>query len=373
MKVLFVVTNLIAGGAETMMTEVALRGKRDGHEVTVISLTGDAPLGARLREADIPVHALGLSFRYPDPRAVFRIAGLMRSFRPDLVQTWMYHSDLLGGLATLLAGRPPLVWAIHHTAADPETLAPRTRWVLRLNAWLSNWLPNQIICCAESARTTHIAAGYRADKMIVIPNGVDVNRFQPQPTARSDVRRELSLAPETFLVGLCARFHPTKDHGTFIKAASLFHRDNPDAHFILTGTEVNENNPALTKLLDEAGIRAHCHLLGQRADLPRLLPALDVLVSSSRSEALSLIIVEAMACSVPCVVTDVGDSALIVGESGRVVPAGDPPAMAAALQTLRASRLNELGMQARQRVESLYNLDLVTARYWKTYEEISGQ
>jgi glycosyltransferase involved in cell wall biosynthesis len=170
---------------------------------------------------------------------------------------------------------------------------------------------------------------------------------------------------------LCARFHPTKDHGTFIKAAALLHMELPEAHFLLCGTDVDESNNALTKSLDEAGIHSYCHLLGQRSDLPRLLPALDVLVSSSRSEAFPLIIVEAMACGVPCVVTDVGDSALIVGETGRVVPAGNPPAIAAAIQTLRVSRRNELGMRARQRVESLYNLDLVTVRYWKTYEEIA--
>jgi glycosyltransferase involved in cell wall biosynthesis len=373
MKVLFVVTNLIAGGAETMLTEVALRGARDSHEVVVVSLTGDTPLGARLREADIPVHALGLSFRFPNPFAVLRVARIIQSFQPDLVQTWMYHSDLLGGLATLFSGRPPLAWAIHHTAADPETLAPRTRWVLKLNALLSRWLPDKIICCAESARTTHIAAGCRADKMTVIVNGVDVSRFQPNPAAREDVRREFGLAPDTFLVGLCARFHPTKDHRTFVEAASIFHKDNPDAHFLLTGADVTDDNPALTKLLDDAGIRAHSHLLGLRDDLPRLLPALDVLVSSSRSEAFPLILVEAMACGVPCVATDVGDSALIVGETGRVVQAGNPREMAAALQWSRGTRLGELGTRARQRVESLYNLDLVTARYWKTYEEMLGR
>jgi len=384
-KALFIVTGLASGGAESMMTEVILRGKREGHESMVISLTGDHPLGARLREAGIAVHALNLSLRFPNPFVVFRIARLMRDFQPDLTQTWMYHADLLGSLASVLPGaRPsvriaggvhpkaPLLWAIHHSAADPETFAPRTRLVLRLNAILSRWLPDRIICCAESARETHVTAGYRADKMIVIFNGVDTARFQPNPAAREDVRRELRLDPKVFLVGLFARFHPTKDHATFIQAASIFHRDNPDAHFLLTGSGVTDGNPALTKALDEAGIRSQCHLLGQRSDIPRLLPALDALVSSSRSEAFPLIIVEAMASGVPCVVTDVGDSALIVGETGEVVRPGNPPEMAAALQTLRASRLDELGKLARKRVESLYNLDLAAARYWNTYGELSS-
>jgi glycosyltransferase involved in cell wall biosynthesis len=209
--------------------------------------------------------------------------------------------------------------------------------------------------------------------MTVIANGVDVTRFQPNPAARDEVRRELGLAPDTFLIGLGARFHPAKDFGTFAKAAALVLRDTPDVHFLLCGTDVTDANPALTSLLDEAGVRTNCHLLGERSDMPRLLPALDLLVSSSRSEALSLIIAEAMACEVPCVVTDVGDSALIVGETGLVVSAGDPPEMAAAIQSSRARRLDELGKLARKRVESLYNLDLVTARYWKTYAEMLGQ
>ena len=369
MKVLHIITDLLLGGAESVLVEVASRGQRDGHANLVVSLTDDQPLGERLRETGIRVMALNLRPNRPDPRAIIRLARMIRAETPDLIQTWMYHGDLLGSVASLFAGRPPIVWGIHHTAADPATLNPRTRQILKLNARLSRSIPTRIICCAESAKTSHAEAGYRADRMTVIPNGVDVTRFQPDPAARAELRAELGLTDNDFLIGLCARFHPTKDHATFIKAA----RDIPDARFLLCGRDVTESNSLLMKMIDEAGIRSRCHLLGPRNDMPRVYSALDLLVSSSRSEAFPLTIAEAMACGRPCVVTDVGDSAVIIGETGRVVPAGDPPGMAEAVASLRSlseGSFHQLGALARERAEKLYNLEFSTQRYWKTYQEI---
>ena len=314
MKILHIITDLLLGGAESVLVEVASRGQRDGHTNVVVSLTDEQPLGERLRTAGIPVMALNMRPNRPDPRAILRLAKIIRAEKPDLIQTWMYHADLLGSVASLFAGRPPIVWGIHHTAADTATLNPRTYQILKLNARLSHSIPTRIICCAESAKTSHIDVGYRADRMTVIPNGVDVTRFKSNPTARAELRAELGLADKDFLIGLCARFHMTKDHGTFIKAAGMI----PNAQFLLCGHDVTESNSALMKMIDEAGIRSRCHLLGPRNDMPRVYSALDMLVSSSRSEAFPLTIAEAMACGLPCVVTDVGDSAQIVGETGRV-------------------------------------------------------
>lgn len=369
MKVLHIITDLLLGGAESVLVEVALRGQRDGHTNLVVSLTDDQPLGERLRSAGIRVLALNMRPNRPDPRAVLRLAKIIRAEKPELIQTWMYHADLLGSVASLFAGRPPVVWGIHHTAADPATLNPRTYQILKLNARLSRSIPTRIICCAESAKTSHIDVGYRADHMTVIPNGVDVTRFQSNPAARAELRTELGLKENDFLIGLCARFHPTKDHTTFIKAASNI----PDARFLLCGHDVTESNSALINMIDSAGIRSRCHLLGPRSDMPRVYSALDLLVSSSRSEAFPLTIAEAMACGLPCVVTDVGDSARIVGETGRVVPAGDVHALAEAVAFLRSlsdESFHQLGASARERVEKLYNLDMSTQSYWKTYAEI---
>ena len=369
MKVLHIITDLLLGGAESVLVEVASRGGRDGHTNLVVSLTDDQPLGERLRSAGISVTALNMRPNRPDPRAILRLAKIIRAEKPDLIQTWMYHGDLLGSVASLFAGRPPLVWGIHHTAADPATLNPRTYQILKLNARLSHSIPTRIICCAESAKTSHAEVGYRADRMTVIPNGVDVNRFKANPIARAELRAELGLSENDFLIGLCARFHPTKDHATFIKAASNI----PDARFLLCGRDVTEANSTLMKMIDEAGIRSHCHLLGPRSDMPRVYSALDMLVSSSRSEAFPLTITEAMACGLPCVVTDVGDSEQIVGETGRIVRAGDFHALAAGVASVRslsAESFRQLGALARERVEKLYNLDLSTQGYWKTYQEI---
>lgn len=369
MKVLHIITDLLLGGAESVLVEVASRGQRDGHTNVVVSLTNDQPLGERLRSAGIRVMVLNMRPNRPDPRAVFHLVKIIRAEKPDLIQTWMYHADLLGSVASLFAGRLPIVWGIHHTAADRATLNPRTYQILKLNAWLSRLIPTRIICCAESAKTSHIDVGYRVDRMTVIPNGVDVNRFRLNPVARLELRAELGLTENDFLIGLCARFHPTKDHATFIKAAGKI----PDAHFLLCGSDVTESNGELMSMIDSAGIRSRCHLLGPRSDMPRVYSALDLLVSSSRSEAFPLTITEAMACGLPCVVTDVGDSARIVGDTGRVVPSGDPSALTEAIASLRslpAESFRQSGVLARERIEKLYNLEQSTQRYWNTYAEI---
>jgi glycosyltransferase involved in cell wall biosynthesis len=282
----------------------------------------------------------------------------------------MYHADLLGGLANLFAGRYPLLWGIHHTATDRTALNPRTYKILRLNALLSRWLPNRIICCAESARDSHIALGYPAGKMQVIPNGIDSQRFQPQAHARASLRKELALPPGVSLVGLCARFHPAKDHQTFIEAAAMVSKKNPETHFVLCGWQVEWNNPRLSMWIDQAGLRSRCHLLGMRDDMPRILSALDVLVSSSVSEAFPLIVGEAMACGVACVVTNVGDSALLVGNTGQVVPAGDPNSLGEAILFLQGETAVKKGALARKRIMTLYNLEAAVARYIQAYEEI---
>ncbi len=284
----------------------------------------------------------------------------------------MYHANLIGGAAARLAGTP-VVWGIHHNAADFENLKAATARVVQAGGWASRRLPGAVVCVAESSRQAHARLGYDPKKLVVIPNGFDTGRFRPDPAARATVRDTLGIPPCAPTVGMFARFHPLKDHETCLWAARIIQERLPGAHFVLCGQGVDAANPQLAQWAKDAGLGDHLHLLGLRDDVPQLLAALDVYVSSSRREAFPMSIGEAMACGVPCVVTDVGDSALMIADTGRAVPAGDPLALAeAALDLLRLPKEERaaLGAAARKRVEQEYNLDGIVRQYAQLYRSL---
>jgi len=232
-------------------------------------------------------------------------------------------------------------------------------------------VPRRIVSCSETARRIHASLGYAAEKMIVIPNGFNLEQFSPDEQAGGSVRQELGISADAELVGLVARFDPQKDHYNFVQAAAGIKVSLPQAHFLLCGDGITWENHLLAGWIDAQGLRDHFHLLGRREDIPRLSAALDVACSSSAyGEAFSNALGEAMACGVPCVVTDVGDSAYIVGDTGKVVAPNDPQALAAAvveLLELPHDRRRELGQAARRRMQQRFDIQAVVNQYEQLY------
>jgi glycosyltransferase involved in cell wall biosynthesis len=373
-RILFVITGLQTGGAEIMLRSLLEHLDRACFLGEVVSLREPGAVGRQMQGMGVTVHSLDMSPQRPSPAALLKLAGILRQFRPHVVQTWMYHADLFGSLAALFAGRPPLVWGIHHAGEDLQTLKPATRRIIQLNARLSRRMPERIVCCSMATLETHAQMGYARSKMVFIPNGFDLQRFTPDAQAAARVRQELGVAAETPLVGICARFHPVKDHQNFLAAAQIIAAQMPQARFVLCGEGITPENPALQAWLAEYALHGRCTLLGRRADMPALLPALDLYVSASRSEAFPVIIGEAMACGVPCVVTRVGDSARIVGETGRAVPAQSPGALAAAcleMLALPPAERQALGRAARARIEAEYNITAVARQYAELYTAVA--
>ena len=341
----------------------------------VISLVDEIypVVGEKLKKSGIRVRSLGISHGRPNPLSLLRLALWLRQDQPDVVDTWQYYADLAGGLAARLAGGIPVVWGIRHCDLSIEGNTRALLLTAKACARLSRWLPDRIICCSEASRKVHTALGYVAEKMMVIPNGYDLEAFRPDSAARESIRQELQIPQEAPVIGLVARFHPQKDHRNFVRAASLLHQDRPDVHFVFCGQGVDWENRQLTTWIEEAGIRSRCHLLGLRNDIPKLTAAFDIASLSSFGEAFPNIVSEAMSCGVPCVVTDVGDAAQIVGETGLVVPPKNPVALAEAWRKMldfgRESR-NRLGMAARQRIMEQFNLSQIVDRYQSLFEEL---
>lgn len=374
MKITHIITGLAADGAETALYHLLAALDRQEYQSEVISLTDRGPTAAKIESLGVPVRALCMVRSMPNPLAIRRIAKILRRSRPQIVHTWMYHSNLLGGLAAQAAGIP-VIWGIHHSKVDAQDTKRFTLWTVRACAWFSKQLPTRIICCANSSELAHIQLGYDPSKMEVIYNGIDSDLFRPLPEARLALRSRLGLGPDALLIGMAGRLHRHKDHGTFFAAARLLRKERPNIHFVLCGEGVLAENPKLAAEITD-GLGAHSHLIGLQRDMPAFYSGLDIAANSSSSEAFPLSVGEAMACGIPCVVTQVGDSPSIVGETGSIVPPRQPALMASALRELidagREAR-QLLGNAARQRIIAQFSVTQFAQRYQSLYRNVANR
>ena len=374
-EVTHLITGLTTGGAELSLLKLLESSPELRAGATVISLRDLGTVGPRLAALGIPVEVAGIHGSLPTPAAVFRLRGLVRTARPALLQGWMYHGNLAALAARgWLPGRVPLVWNIRHSVYSLAVEKPLTAMLIRLGAALSG-RPDRIIYNSRLAASQHEALGYAADRTVVIPNGFDTERFAPDGQCRAAVRAELTLTSDTPLVGMVGRYHPMKDHANFIRAVALVRQECPTARFVMAGTGVTTENTELMALARGLGVGDIAFPIGELANTARLMAALDLLCLPSSSEGFPNVVGEAMACAVPCVATDVGDAAWLVGETGVVVPPRNPEALAAGLTRLlqeSASVRADLGRRARRRIEEHFTLTAITRQYADLYAALTA-
>lgn len=368
-RVTHVITGLGPGGAEFLLFRLLeqLGEARNGHRV--ISLRVEHPsLEGDIEELGVPVQVLGMS----GPSGLIGLGRALRGPPTDLVQTWMLHSNVIGGLAARAVSRTPVVWGVHLSVFDHSSLGSKAAVVQQGERLFSWGVPSRIVACSASSFRAMVEMHYRSKRIVTIPNGFDVSRFRPDPTAREEIRRELGISPTATVVGHTARFHPIKDHAGLLSAAAMVLEQLPDVHFVLCGEGVVRERPELSALAAPLGDRVL--MLGQRDDVPEVLNAFDLAVSSSISEALSLAIGEAMATGLPVVATRCGESEDLIGDTGAIVPIRDPEALAAAimrLATLAPDARSELGRRARKRISDNYSLQDMARRYQELWAEVA--
>lgn len=373
-KILHLITDLSTGGAETMLYKLITHIDRTRFNNVVVSMTDKGTFGNRIESIGIPVFALGMQRGLPNPIGLLRLLRLLKKEQPQILQTWLYHADLLGIIAAKIAKIQSIIWNLRCSELDKNDHPKSLFFILYLLAKLSR-IPKAVIINSKTGQLFHERMGYKAINWKLIPNGFDINLFRPSNDSRIIFRQKLGVSEQTFLIGLVARYHPMKDHLNLLKAASLLFKIKPDVHFVFAGQGVDERNKGLVETIKEIGIASNVHLMGKRKDIQYIISALDIAVSSSYSEGFPNAIGEAMACGVPCVVTDVGDSAYIVGDTGIVVPPRDPHAMANALEKLLSMGAEErsaLGLAARERIISHFSIEAVTKQYENLYYEITS-
>jgi len=379
MKIVYIITDVSIGGAQMMLYKLLSRMSRERFTPVVVSLMGQGTVGDRIEALDIPVYTIEMKSGKPTPASIWRLIRTVRQLKPDLIQGWMYHGNLAGQLTRGFVPKPvPVLWSVRNSLYSLGYEKSITETLIQLCAKLS-YLPNKVIYNSKISAKQHEKVGYCTDKSVVIPNGFETEIFTPSEEAVSYVRRELAIPLNTLLIGLIGRYHPVKDHPSFLEAAALLLKNYPDltVQFVLSGAEVDCDNQSLCGLVKELGLVDRIHLLGERQDIPRLTAALDIASCSSYTEAFPNVIGEAMSCGVPCVVTDVGDSAWIVGNTGRVVPPRNPEALANTWKELidqGAEGREVLGKAARARIIEYFSIDSVVAQYESLYESaIAGK
>lgn len=376
MNVVHIIVGLNVGGAECMLKRLIESHQGNAaYRHTVISLTDIGKIGRQLQTLGVDVRALHMHSALDIPRVLWQLVRLIRASGPELVQTWMYHADLLGGLAARIAGNRNVIWGIRTT--DVQAAGKRATTMIRLAcAWLSRWVPHTIVCAAEASRLAHVAAGYDAARMVVVSNGFDLSRLVATADRPAVLRAQCRIDATEVVIGIIGWFNPAKDHKNFVRAAGLVAQKYPHVRFLMVGRGLDAGNAELASEIAQTGHAGRFVLLAERGDVPVCLAAMNIFCLSSRTEGFPNVVGEAMAMGLPCVVTDVGDAAMLVADTGIVVPKEDPIRLAHGLEYLVVMAPDSrrlLGQKARERIHAEFTMELARDRFEEIYQRVAGK
>lgn len=374
-KVLHIITSLSTGGAERALYNVLAGGLAQSGNVSVLSLTDEGTFGPRIRDLGVPVFSLDIRRGVPGPVPIQKLRKLVRDLQPEIIQGWMYHGNLAASLAAWLApGRTAVAWNIRHSLYSLSREKPLTRLVIRAHKRLSTGV-NAVVYNSSLSRRQHEAFSINPTPGRVIPNGFDTEAFKPKPESKPALLQYLGFPGNAVVVGHVARFHPMKDHPSFLRAAVEVARQVEEVRFLVVGRRVDLNNPALAGIVP-SDLIDRFHFPGECQYIPTLMQAMDVMCASSAwGEAFPNVLGEAMASGVPCVATDVGDSSIIIGDTGIIVPPSDSSALAKGILSLLLKSQRDrfaLGRAARFRIQSYYALSKVVEEYDRLYKDLTS-
>lgn len=368
--IVHIINGLESGGAEASMFSLCAEDRNNEH--VVISLLGKGFYYSQLADLGISVYCLDIKGARGLIAKLCYLYELLKQLKPDVVQTWLYHSDLIGGLIARLAGIKNVCWGVHNTVLEPSLSKRSTIYVSYLCSVLSYFVPRWIICCAEKSLVVHAAKKYNKKKMLVVNNGYDLTRFYNDPELGNSFLHGIGEVTSHLRLGCVGRFDPNKDHTNLLDALAILKSRGLVFRCFLVGQQMTKDNLILNRWVEERELQDSVVLLGVRRDIPAVMNALDVHVLPSVAEAFPNVLCEAMACGTPCVTTDVGDAALIVGEAGWVVSPSNPLKLADAIE-MASNELSdshkwvERKVLCREQVEAKFSLKKMIFSYHKVW------
>ena len=363
-RVTHLITSLAIGGAENAAIRLAGNLQKRGSSNQIVSLL---PFPQYARELTVPAFSLGVRRALDLPMAMHRLSRIISEHQSTVLCTWLYHADLVGGLMRVACRHKiSVTWNLRTSEPKGQRLGS-SRFIRPVCAKLSGWLPDHIVGNSEAVVRTHVGLGYCQSKIQCVPNGYDLDRFCHDPTKRKFVRESLGIRSNEKLVGMVARWHPAKDHATFLAAVAKARLVHPEIRVFLAGSGLTIENEHLQRLIKENGLASNVLQLGLRADVESLLNAADVMcLFSNAEEGFPNAVAESMSCERCCVASDTGGTAEVLGDCGVLVPRNDPVAAGVALcgmLELRQAERDRIGQRARLRVKEKFSLDTVTERY----------
>lgn len=336
----------------------------------VISLMDKGTIGERIEDLGIRVFELNISYKSPLTLNLIKLWFVLRQFKPDIFQGWMYHANFLAYFFSFIFPKTKIFLGIRQTLYDIKNERIFTRFLIYLGKYISHRC-DAVIYNSKKSLEQHLGYGYSRNNVMLIPNGFDVSSYSPSKFRNNvnNIKRKLGIPVDAFIIGIVARNHPMKGHSIFLTAAQNLLDKYPDIHFMGIGEDVTYSK--LGHLIDNR-YKSSIHLLGERQDIPELISILDLSVNSSTwGEAFSNAICETMAMEIPCVVTDIGDSKYIVGEYGFVVEPGDIVSLTSGLTKmveLKPDDRKQLGKKSRARIIESFSLEKITKDYELLYE-----
>jgi len=380
MKIMHVISGLNNGGAESVLFRL-VTAPSGSFEHTVVVMQQGGYYWDRLVSSNIEVVSLNMPNGRLSFSGLYRLYKLLRSKQPDIVQTWMYHADLVGGLVARLARARVVNWGVRLTNPRQALTSRSTQVIVRLCAGLSKYVPTSIISCAYSAVDSHVAMGYERAKFHVIPNGFDTDKLKFCPQSRTDWRDAWKVTESTMVFGHLARWSPQKDHATLFASVRAFASTatKADWRLVVAGPEIDANNSELTEMVAKYGLSDSVILCGSQSDVTGYMSAIDCFVLSSRDEGFPNVLAESMACQVPCITTDVGDARHIVENTGWITPAGDSGAFSAAMCQAWSEKSDNHASWAsrkiycRERVAGQFNIASMVRNFeskWKAHQKV---
>jgi glycosyltransferase involved in cell wall biosynthesis len=370
-RICHIITGLDAGGAERALVNIVSRLDPSRFRNDVVSLIEPGIFGQHLDAAGIPLTSLGMRRGSPTLSGFVKLVRHLRRTRPEILQTWLYHADVVGTFAHYFTPSTRLLWNVRCSDMATSPGSSRLLWITRILARMSH-RPDAVIVNSKRGKVFHQEIGYRPRLWIELPNGVDTQRFRPSFDRRETLRAVLGIQGTGPVIGLVARYHPMKDHATFLQAAAQFARDHPDACFVMCGTDCDDENEKLNRSIMQAGLSGRVILLGRRNDMEAIYPTFDlVTLCSSFGEGFPNSLIEAMACGVPCVATDVGACREIIEDQALVVAPRDHDALAKAWNHILAESAETLARKLRRRAVECFAADRICHVYESVYLDVA--
>ena len=372
MKVIHVITGLKQGGAETALFRLVSHKKnRENIKNIIVSITDEGVFGNKFKKIGVQVVCLNMRSIFILPLTIYKLFRIFLKYKPDVIQSWMYHADLIAGIAAFFA-KKKIYWGIVNFNLDKSVIKYSTKLTIKLCAYFSKIIPEKIISCSENAINTHSEFGYFRKKFKLIPLGININNFYKNNYKRNFFRDKWCIKKDQILIGYVARWDPVKDHENLLNALSILNHDNINFKCVLIGPNIDKKNNELDQLIYRYKVKNKIVLPGYVEDIQGAMSALDLHVLSSAGEAFPNVVAEAMACEIPCVVTDVGDASKIVGKTGWVVKPKDSHQLSKVIfEAINEKKIKYLwkkrSIDARLRIKTNFTLDKMADSYYKLW------